>query len=342
MNNESLDKVNDQGEMDTMKVIQEEDDIDFVEAIEDQATTPRFKFGSNSMVKRSSNPKSNDQQTHSNDGKQSAHGINHVGTFEDQIVLCKSLAKDYKEHGSPHKSGIYMGNSSCAEKFEEVSLEQPPKVDSSAEKFSYLQEQIANEDFGTPKNGLKRANKVKLDKNEEAKLISPRKKNLLTFEETPSKRSSMPKSFIKESIRRFRESSLKKTEDSPTVKQILGLAGSEDSFKDEFRNQIDNDLLLLDEIRIPFKRASVASVPFDLNNSETRKNYPETPTLAQQYKVTSEVDDSSISHHSIQISQEEVQQSETSTNRDVSMVLNHSILSEEDFLVDLKQTKPRA
>ena len=42
MNNESLDKVNDQGEMDSMKVIQEEDDIDAVEAIEDLATTPRF------------------------------------------------------------------------------------------------------------------------------------------------------------------------------------------------------------------------------------------------------------------------------------------------------------
>lgn len=44
MNNESLDKVNDQGEMDSMKVIQEEDDVDVVEALEDQATTPRFKF----------------------------------------------------------------------------------------------------------------------------------------------------------------------------------------------------------------------------------------------------------------------------------------------------------
>ena len=38
-------------EMDSMKVIQEEDDIDVVEAIEDQATTPRFKFTSNNMEK---------------------------------------------------------------------------------------------------------------------------------------------------------------------------------------------------------------------------------------------------------------------------------------------------
>ena len=47
--------------------------------------------------------------------------------------------------------------------------------------------------------------------------------------------------------------------------------------------------------------------------------------------------------HSVQISKEESkQESETSTNRDISMVLNHSIQSEEDFLVDLKQKKPSA
>ena len=92
MNNESLDKVNDQGEMDSMKVIQEEDDVDVVEALEDQATTPRFKFMN---MEKQSSKRSNDQQTHSNDAsgrKQSAHSYIRVGTFEDQIVLCKSTA----------------------------------------------------------------------------------------------------------------------------------------------------------------------------------------------------------------------------------------------------------
>ena len=79
-------------EMDSMKVIQEEDDIDVVEAIEDQATTPRFKFTSNYMEKQSSKKSSNDLQTHSNDGKQSAHGNIRVGTFDDQTVLNKSSA----------------------------------------------------------------------------------------------------------------------------------------------------------------------------------------------------------------------------------------------------------
>ena len=73
---------------------------------------------------------------------------------------------------------------------------------------------MANEDFGTPKNGLKHAHKNTL----EPKMLSPVKINLLTTEETPSKRSSMPKSFIKESMRRFRESSVKKISDgSPSV-----------------------------------------------------------------------------------------------------------------------------
>ena len=43
---------------------------------------------------------------------------------------------------------------------------------------------------------------------------------------------------------------------------------------------------------------------------------------------------------SVSISEEELKQvSETSTNRDVSMVINHSILSEEDYLIDLKNNK---
>ena len=136
---------------------------------------------------------------------------------------------------------------------------------------------MANEDFGTPKNGHKRAHKNTL----EPKILSPVKTNLLTTEETPSKRSSMPKSFIKESMRRLRESSVKKISDgSPSVLKLPGIAGSESSFVETFKNQMGNDLLILDEIRIPFKRASVASMAFDLNNSETRKNAPETPTLA--------------------------------------------------------------
>ena len=114
----------------------------------------------------------------------------------------------------------------------------------------------------------------------------------------------MPKSFIKESMRRIRESSQKKTDGSPSIQKLPGLLleSSENSFKNEFKNQIGNDLLLLDEIRIPFKRASIASMAFDLNNSETRKNPPETPTLAQQYKATSEAEDSSICKQSVQIS----------------------------------------
>ena len=110
---------------------------------------------------------------------------------------------------------------------------------------------------------------------------SPVKTNKLTTEETPSKRSSMPISFIKESMRRIRESSVKKISDgSPSIQILPGQAGSENSFVETFKNQMGTDLLLLDEIRIPFKRASVASMAFDLNNSETRKNPPETPTLA--------------------------------------------------------------
>ena len=112
-----------------------------------------------------------------------------------------------------------MGKSSCEEKFEEVSLEKPKRrEDSSAEnKFSYLQEQVADEDFGT--FGLKRAHKNTL----EPKMLSPVKSNLLITEETPSKRSPMPKSFIKESMRRIRESSQKKTDGSPSIQKLPGL-----------------------------------------------------------------------------------------------------------------------
>ena len=41
------------------------------------------------------------------------------------------------------------------------------------------------------------------------------------------------------------------------------------------------------------------------------------------------------------LTEEEVEISQTSTDRDVSLLLNHSICSEEDFLTDVKRSRPQ-
>ena len=92
-------------------------------------------------------------------------------------------------------------------------LEQPPILDSSAEKFSYKLEKVASEDFGTPKKGLKRAQEIKLSQliGTEMASSSEKKPNiLLKTEESPGKKSSVVKSFIRESLKRIQDSSKKK------------------------------------------------------------------------------------------------------------------------------------
>lgn len=89
---------------------------------------------------------------------------------------------------------------------------------------------------------------------------------------------------------------------------------------------------MIDGPREPFRQESLASMKF--NNSSPAIRTGE----KMLQKKLNESDSNLISMaESCSLTQEELREvSETSTNRDVSMVLNHSILSQEDFLVDIK------